>query len=446
MPTHLMTAAIAVLSTTSWAQSIWRVDDDAPTGGDGLTWAAAFDDLQSALSAAQPGDQVWVADGRYLPRLASSASDPRTRIFELPHDVALYGAFAGFELSIAARAGSAAATLLDGDIGAPGVASDNCYHVVRLKGTTHFVSARLDRFTIRGGNALGGPGAPTRGGGVLVSAAGATHGPTLHLAECVIADNAADQGAGIACFNLAHVQLERCIVRDNHAAQSGGGAFVLTGLITSFNTLWRDNSAVGDGGACFLNSTTLEWVTFVGDVFHDNFAARGGAVALQGSSFTYGAGAFELCTFAYNAAAEAGAIFVRSGTTQTGRLRLENSVVWANSALLHAQLSPPTKRIVVVHSDVQGGYRGRGNLNLDPRFTAPALRDLRPLPFSAVIDAGDTTLTPLDVFDLDRDGVFNEFVSLDFAGQPRLSDDPHSKNAGVAWGPFGIVDMGAYER
>lgn len=446
MRTPWMTAAIALVATTSWAQNIWRVDDDAPAGGDGLSWASAFDELQSALSAAQAGDQVWVAEGRYLPRLASNAGDPRTRVFELPHDVALYGGFAGFELSVAARAGSAAATALDGDIGAPGVASDNCYHVVRLKGTSHFVSARLDRFTIRGGNALGGPGAPTRGGGVLVSAAGATHGPTLQLVECDVTDNAADQGAGIACFNLGHVKLERCSVRNNHAALSGGGIFVLTGLITSFNTVWRDNSAVGDGGACFLNSTALEWATFVGDVFHDNFAARGGAAALQGGSFAYGAGVFELCTFAYNAAAEAGAIFVRSGTTQSGRLQLENSVVWGNSALLHAQLSPPTKRIVVAHSDVQGGYRGRGNLDVDPRFSAPALRDLRPLPFSAVIDAGDSTLVTIDLLDLDRDGVFNELVPLDIAGQPRIRNDPHSKDAGIPWGALGVVDLGAFER
>jgi hypothetical protein len=46
---------------------VFRVDDDAPDGGDGLSWATAFDTLQEGVDAA--GDvgsgEVWVAEGTY---------------------------------------------------------------------------------------------------------------------------------------------------------------------------------------------------------------------------------------------------------------------------------------------------------------------------------------------------------------------------------------------
>jgi hypothetical protein len=41
--------------------SIIFVDAGAAAGGDGQSWAAAYDYLQDALAAASSGDQIWVA-------------------------------------------------------------------------------------------------------------------------------------------------------------------------------------------------------------------------------------------------------------------------------------------------------------------------------------------------------------------------------------------------
>ncbi len=47
--------------------AIYYVDSDAPTGGDGSSWADAFNDLQDALAVALTGDEIRVAQGLYSP-------------------------------------------------------------------------------------------------------------------------------------------------------------------------------------------------------------------------------------------------------------------------------------------------------------------------------------------------------------------------------------------
>ncbi|MHC4090051.1 MAG: hypothetical protein ACYSVY_07185, partial [Planctomycetota bacterium] len=91
-----MLAATASVS----AQSTWYVDDDAPPGGDGLTWSTAHDDLQDALWAAGPGDEVWVAQGTYRPDeddANPNGTGDRTATFQLISSVAVYGGFDGTE-------------------------------------------------------------------------------------------------------------------------------------------------------------------------------------------------------------------------------------------------------------------------------------------------------------------------------------------------------------
>ena len=68
-PIRVSLMIIGVLAITG-AANAWQVihvDDDAPAGGDGSSWASAFSDLQDALAAARAGDVVRVAQGTYAP-------------------------------------------------------------------------------------------------------------------------------------------------------------------------------------------------------------------------------------------------------------------------------------------------------------------------------------------------------------------------------------------
>ena len=46
------------------------------------------------------------------------------------------------------------------------------------------------------------------------------------------------------------------------------------------------------------------------------------------------------------------------------------------------------------YSDVQSGWPGQGNIDADPLFVDPANGDLRLVPGSPCIDAGDNTAVP----------------------------------------------------
>ena len=134
----------------------------AEGSGNCSSWANACT-LQTALTGAVPGQEIWVAAGTYKP-----SSDPadRTATFQLKNGVAVYGGFAGTENNRSLRNPAANLSVLSGDIDnddtqtpvitnlttVTGIGT-NSYHVV-----TGATGATLDGFTITAGNANGSGG------------------------------------------------------------------------------------------------------------------------------------------------------------------------------------------------------------------------------------------------------------------------------------------------
>src|SRR5690606_22400384 len=67
------------------------VDASRPVNGNGECWSSAFKDIPSALAAAKPGDELWVAKGTYTPGPVALAT------ITLRPQVSLYGGFQGGE-------------------------------------------------------------------------------------------------------------------------------------------------------------------------------------------------------------------------------------------------------------------------------------------------------------------------------------------------------------
>ena len=121
------------------------VNGRASGKNDGSSWTDAFTTLYAALKVAAAGDQVWVAEGVYTPE--EIAAYGRDCHFAPASGVFVYGGFAGNETSLSARDWIAHPTVLSGDIGTKGNASDNCLHLIR-----YAAGALFDGFGLTGAN------------------------------------------------------------------------------------------------------------------------------------------------------------------------------------------------------------------------------------------------------------------------------------------------------
>src|SRR4029078_3580879 len=101
----------------------------------GASWKTAFKNLQDALDATAPGDEIWIAEGIYTPSKiyspngvtggASGLNTASLKTFNLPDHVTLYGGFKGNERSLNQRPANNHKTVLSGSTG-----TGKCWHVV----------------------------------------------------------------------------------------------------------------------------------------------------------------------------------------------------------------------------------------------------------------------------------------------------------------------------
>lgn len=409
------------------------VDQSATGANNGTTWADAFKDLQDALHVAVPGQEIWVAEGTYLPDVAS-----RSVSFEPADDVPLFGGFPAGGSAFEGRDPASHSTILSGDLLAndgpsidPDDASraDNSRHVVVVNGPGRL----LDGFVISGGNADGSGFPNDTGGGVAVTAGEAT------LTDVVLERNAARDGGGIAVAPTANLLAANLTVRNNAAAGSDllteagsmGGGLHLLGRATIHNAEIFGNFAEGEGGALQPGNEDLE---IVNAIIHGNRAGYGGAT---GRTLPQAELIFVHTTIANNHGI-LGTGGLRRGT---GAIRMHNSILWGNTT--DAAVNPNYVQAgtgsggvswwasVAEGSFVQIGsstvWSGEYGFNVfdtstaaDPNFVDAAQQNFRLGLGSSARDLGNLVIVPADVFDLDGDGDVAEAVPLDLDGGSRV--------------------------
>jgi predicted outer membrane repeat protein len=311
----IVSAFVALFSgATLFAQSptLIYVDADAIGSSDGSSWEDAYNDLQTALSVAASGDEIWVAEGVYYPdEGVGQVDDAVTSTFVLTDGVAIYGGFDpdhGVETMVE-RDWETYVTVLSGDIDhethpdtsdphgvvtdTAGIAGNNAYHVVYSENVT--ATARLDGVTITGGRVLAG-NPESYGGGMFNRADGS---PTL--ANVTFSGNAAAYGGGMANVENAPT-LINVTFAGNTAFHEGGGMYndrshpTLTGVAFSGNAA----SATGGEGGGMVNVQSTLALTDV--AFSNNRARRiGGGMVNKSSNVT-----LMTATFSNNQAGETG--------------------------------------------------------------------------------------------------------------------------------------------
>ncbi|MGD9126108.1 MAG: choice-of-anchor Q domain-containing protein, partial [Planctomycetia bacterium] len=237
------------------------VDGDAATGGDGLAWATAYDDLQSALTQAatyntdadttNDVNQIWIAEGTYYPSAELEPGDARSASFSLLDGVSLYGGFIGTETSLGERDFETHTTTLSGDLGVIDDTSDNAYTVVYCGDTT---TATLDGVTITDGNADGSSD-----------------------------DDYSEKLTGGAIHSEANLTIKNSVISNNHA-DNRGGAIYNTGTLTVMGSTFENNDTLGPGGA--ISNLQDSTATVIDSLFFGNKAIASSAGAISGLECT----------------------------------------------------------------------------------------------------------------------------------------------------------------
>jgi hypothetical protein len=427
----MITGVFVLGLACSASADIIHVDDDAPPGGDGLTWETAFRFLQDGLARSEAEDEIRIGQGSYYPdrdELHPDGTGDREACFEVVNLVAMKGGYAGYGADDPdARDIELFRTILSGDLlgdDGPGFENydENSLHVVGGGGATD--TTLLEGLEITGGNAKG-QGDRGKGGGVYGG------GPGLLIMKCIIRGNRANDGGGAT--NLQGTLVD-CAIVGNQATSYIGGALANwgSGLTTAINCTFSGNSAGTGGGAIFLSWSDLNATNCIitNNVVYDQYP-NGSTILLSGANLV-----LTNCTLAEN---DSPGVKGYHGGEHECWVDIKNSILWNEGV----EVAGDQCHFNIDCSDVEGGYEGYGNIDFDPMFVDPENGDFRLQAGSPCTDAGANTALPLDTFDVDEDGNTIERFPLDLDGNPRFVDDPDREDTGLGTPP--IVDMGAYE-
>ncbi|MCP4664014.1 MAG: hypothetical protein GY856_52190, partial [bacterium] len=284
---------------------------------------------------------------------------------------------------------------------------------------------------------------------------------------------AGKSGNGGGIYNLAGATVLQGTVFDSNTTASGASAYTAAGGGNGgglFNGAGSPtivgcrftNNVTGDGGEgldgepgghgggmCNMGASPF----VMNSILDANTTGAGGGGDLIDMGGNGGSGAgvynstgspsFVNCTFADNTAGPGGVGQSSTGTDGLGggmrnsgggvAPSVYNSIFWGNTASTGTELEQQISggAPVIEYSNVQGivGTVGDQNMSEDPVFSPSGNFSLSG--GSKCIDEGDRTKLPADLFDLDGDGIIDEELPVDYAGDTRVIQD--------------YVDMGAYE-
>lgn len=398
-----------------WSQ-VRYVHSLATGTADGSSWTNAHTDLQAAIELALPGDSIFVAGGTYLPVVRINGDSLRHSTFYISKEISLFGGFsgnAGTEGGFTDRDLILYPTVLSGDLGLPGVRTDNAFHVVYLD---HVPSGTvIDGVTISDGDGFGGSGFEAIGTGVYIDAdAGECH---PNIIRCTIKDNLTNESGGgisIQAENGGHALpvFTDCEIIGNRGSGGGGvNAYADTegqASPTFINCVFKGNAAPTAGGGAISNicHSCLSTVKLINCAVSGNYAPSSSAI----TGFVTGTGILAL-DFINTAISGNG-----SGSIQLTDIGLRTSTIYIRNSILYGNggSQAPIANGATVDagfSVIPFGFPGENIIGLDPMFvdqppvldTTHTLGDMHLLPGSLALDAGQDSAVPVNITsDLDH--------------------------------------------
>ncbi|AFM03444.1 HYR domain-containing protein [Bernardetia litoralis DSM 6794] len=349
------------------AQAQRYVDASATGANNGTSWTDAYTSLQSAISGATAGTQIYVAKGTYKPTNGTN----RNTTFQIPSGVEIYGGFSGKETRVNqvlldARDFIANETILSGDLNGDdnvtgtfptlvyGNYADNSVHLIYTRNVSN--ATRLDGFTIKGGNANDGSASfdygVRAGGWYNNGSTGGVSQPTV--ANCIFTRNIGSEG----------------------------------GAMTNF-------------GCCGGNANA----TIINCSFTQNQAAKGGAIYNDACCGGRANSTVTNCSFSQNRAINQGGGIYNEGVAGGGaRATVTNSVFWENAGTRKSWFNASGGAVTASYTLVEeaaftAGTANNGNnlFNQDPLFVNAAIGNLNLQATSPMINIGNNAAIPTDI-------------------------------------------------
>jgi len=196
------------------------------------------------------------------------------------------------------------------------------------------------------------------GGGIYIR-----YGDSSTVRNNIITENTALWAGGVFCRGSRSLVSEN-LIKNNSAAGNGGGLIIISpGRPIIQHNIISENSTGNSGGGirCSPESNPI----IAGNLVSDNSAAsRGGGISCDSTEAV-----LVNNTISENQAeVSGGGISCRNASTVT----VTNSILWANSAPDNPEIEvDPSSDLTITYSNVQGGWAGQGNLDLDPLFRNP---------------------------------------------------------------------------
>jgi parallel beta-helix repeat protein/predicted outer membrane repeat protein len=272
------------------------------------------------------------------------------------------------------------------------------------------------------GNVISENTAGDSGGGICCWSA------VARISANIISENRAElRGGGISCRDNCHDRIIDNLISRNTVSGSGGGIHCGGSYSTIFRNIISENDATGNGGGIQIYNSCPD---VAGNRISENTAGNsGGGISCQHLSFPY---VPELGFIANNNIVDNSAVNDGGGicSIEKSSPSLVNNTVLGNNAsrgggvccldssssaiantILRGNVAPTAAEIftessdtVANHCNVEGGWPGTGNIDVDPLFVDPSAGDYHLTFVSPCIDAGDMALIA---------------TAVDFEGDPR---------------------------
>jgi hypothetical protein len=222
------------------------------------------------------------------------------------------------------------------------------------------------------------------------------------LINCEIRQNeaAVSYGGGVYSIESSPTFIN-CTIAENTSLARGGGLYLRDSTPSLFNCVIVRNTANEGGGIRCINSP----LTLRNCLVSGNTANSGGALELKNSAHS-----ITNCTISENTALQEGGGIYNEDAPSI----ITNTILWNNSPEEIYVFGSDS--LTITYSDIQGGWEGEGNLDIDPLFRDPSFNNFHLMD----VTCGDSLNSPC--IDAGTPAIIDSILNCDWGLGTELSD------------------------